>query len=179
MSYEQRIVKLIESDELRMRALRATKTLGLPDWLIAAGFVRDIVWSSIYGHDKDLNDIDVVYHCSSDSSEGRDLALEKQLLSLEPELPWSVKNQARMHLRNRDAPYKSTIDAMGYWPEKQTAIGVQINDKEQVILRCAFGLDIQFNGEINYNPVRSIDIFNRRVKSKGWIESWPMLSIKT
>lgn len=49
MSYRQRIVELIEADALRMRALRAVRTLDLPDWLIAAGFVRNLVWDNLFG----------------------------------------------------------------------------------------------------------------------------------
>ena len=179
MSYEQRIIQLIKSDELRMRALHAVKTLELPDWLIAAGFVRNIIWGHLFGNSIRLNDIDVIYYCLSDSSEERDVILEEQLRSLEPELPWSVKNQARMHLKNGDAPYKNTVDAMGYWPEKQTAIGVMLDDNNHIVLRHKFDLDIQFNGQINHNPARSLEIFKERVTNKGWLTLWPRLQAKT
>lgn len=179
MSYEQHIIKLIESDKLRMKALHAVKTLDLPDWLISAGFVRNIVWGSLFDNHTDLNDIDVIYYCPSDSSEKRDLSLQKQLLSLEPEFPWSVKNQARMHIRNRDVPYKDTLDAMGYWPEKQTAIGAMLDYNDDTVLRHSFDLSLQFNGQIDHNPARSVNVFNDRVASKGWLKVWPKLQIKT
>ncbi len=179
MSYEQRIIKLIESDELRMRALRTVRALNLPDWLIAAGFVRNISWNSLYGNDTTLNDIDVIYYCLSDSSKERDNSLQNRLLSLEPELPWSVKNQARMHLRNGDAPYRNTLDAMGHWPEKQTAIGVMLDHDDRLILRSSFDLSLQFNGLINRNPEKSVELFKNRVTKKGWLETWPKLQPKT
>lgn len=179
MSYEQRIIRLIESDELRMRALRAAKSLDLPDWLIAAGFVRNTIWNNLFGNDTDLNDIDVIYYCSSDSSRERDLSLQRQLELLEPELPWSVKNQARMHLKNGDAPYENTLDAMAYWPEKQTAIGVMLDQSDQIILKHRFDLSLQFNGRINHNPERSLDVFENRVAGKMWLETWPALRTKT
>ena len=94
MSYEQRIINLIESDEFRMRALRAAKTLALPEWLIAAGFVRNLVWSTVFDNEVGINDIDVIYFCPSDTSQERDLSLERHLHELEPDIPWSVKNQA-------------------------------------------------------------------------------------
>ena len=93
-------------------------------------------------------------------------------------LPWSVKNQARMHLRNGDASYESTIDAMGYWPEKQTAIGVRLDQYDQLVLRHSFDLGLLFNGQINRNPIRSIDIFNSRLASKEWLATWPGLQAK-
>lgn len=170
---------MVESDDLRIRALRAVKTLELPDWLIAAGFVRNLVWNNIYGRDIELNDIDVIYYCIFEVSECRDVAIEAQLRALEPELPWSVKNQARMHLQNGDSPYKSTLDAMGYWPEKQTAIGAKLDDDDRVVLHSKFGFELQFNGQINPNPARSLEIFERRVHSKCWLKSWPELRVQT
>lgn len=177
MSYKQRIVSMIESDETRMRALRAVRTLDLPDWLIAAGFVRNMIWSNTFGRCAELNDIDVVYYCPRDISKERDHVLEGLLNIIEPDLPWFVKNQARMHIRNSDIPYKNTVDAMGYWPEKQTAIGVQLSDSDEIVVKHRFGLEMQFNGMINYNPARSIELFNERVRSKGWLDLWPQLQI--
>jgi len=72
MSHEQRIIQLIKSDELRMKALRLVASLHLPDWLIAAGFVRNAVWDSLLDVTTPLNDIDVIYYCSSDVSKKRD-----------------------------------------------------------------------------------------------------------
>ncbi|MGH1370472.1 MAG: nucleotidyltransferase family protein [Cellvibrionaceae bacterium] len=177
MNQEQHIINLIECDSLRMRALRTVKSLDLPDWLIAAGFVRNLVWSNLFGNDAPLNDIDVIYYCALDVSQERDSILEQRLHSLDPELPWSVKNQARMHLNNGDAPYTNTLDAMGYWPEKQTAIGATLDANDEVVLRHRFDLNFQFNGKIDRNPARSIGVFSARVAAKGWLELWPELQV--
>ena len=160
-----------------MTALLAVKTLELPDCLIAAGFIRNMIWDWQHNSCSVLSDLDVVYFCTSDNSGARDLALEKRLRALQPHLPWSVKNQARMHLGNGDQPYHSTLDAMAYWPEKQTAIGVRIEDDDSLLLQSVFALEMQFNGEINPNPARSIEIFNQRVSSKGWLDTWPLLRV--
>ena len=160
-----------------MGALAAVKALELPDCLIAAGFIRNLVWDSLYDQSSVLNDIDVVYFCPLDTSETKDVALEKRLRALQPSLPWSVKNQARMHLGNGDKPYKSTLDAMAFWPEKQTAIGARIEDDDSLIVQSVFDLELQFNGEINHNPARSIETFNQRVSSKGWLDTWPLLPV--
>jgi len=179
MNYEAYIIQVIESDPTRMRALDAVKTLQLPDCFIAAGFIRDKIWSSLYGQDKAVSDVDVIYFCATDSTQERDLHLEQQLSQRVPELAWSVKNQARMHIRNGDSPYKNSTDAMTYWPEKQTAIGARLNEKNQVILQAPFGLAYQFNGKINRNPARSVELFMHRLNSKGWIESWPVLQVES
>lgn len=178
VNYEKKIIELIESDSLRMRALHAVQTLGLLDWMIAAGFVRNKIWCSIYGNEVALNDIDVIYYCSADDSQDRDAAIEKQLRSLEPDLPWSVKNQARMHFNNGDLPYINSLDAMSHWPEKQTAVAVMLDDIGQVVVKHSFPLELQFNGMINHNPARKIEIFKSRVEKKGWLKIWPQLHLK-
>ena len=160
-----------------MKALRAVKSLDLPDWLIAAGFVRNIIWGHLFDHEVDLNDIDVIYFCTQDTSKERDQGLESQLVQMYPDLPWSVKNQARMHLKHGDASYLSTIDAMRYWPEKQTSIGVKLDHQDSIVIGHCFDLSIQFNGYINHNPARSIEVFNDRVLSKGWLDIWPQLKV--
>jgi uncharacterized protein len=105
--------------------------------------------------------------------------LENQLRELESDIPWSVKNQARMHLKHADLPYQGTVDAMRYWPEKQTSIGVMLDHNGCVVLKHCFEFSLQFNGHINHNPARSRDVFNNRVLSKGWLEIWPALEVKT
>jgi len=76
-----------------------------------------------------------------------------------------------------DSPYKDTLDAMSYWPEKQTSIGVFLNDNGRVVVCSSFDLALNFNNQINRNPTRSIEVFNNRVNSKNLIELWPMLKI--
>lgn len=179
MNYEQQIVNLVESDALRMKALAAVDALGLPDWLIAAGFVRNLVWGDIFGIEADINDIDAIYFCGRDTSEERDRGLEDRLFEVRPELPWSVKNQARMHIRNGDRTYENTLDAMSFWPEKQTAIGVKLDAAGKVVVRHCFDLALQFSGAVNRNPKRSMETFNSRVAGKGWLTIWPSLRVET
>ncbi len=179
MNYKQRIVELVKSDECRMRALRAVETLDLPDWLIAAGFVRNLIWENLFAKKHRSQDIDVIYFCPIDSSEKRDAYLERQLYALEPNLPWSVKNQARMHIQNGDAPYQNTLDAMRFWPEKQTCIGVMLDNNGLVVVRHCFDLSLQFSGNIDHNAARSIETFKKRIISKGWLTTWPLLQVKT
>lgn len=176
--YEQQITAIIESDPLRLQALRAVSQLGLTDCMIAAGFVRNAIWDSQYGLSSPLNDIDVVYFCRQDTAESRDQALQQQLNRLLPGLPWSVKNQARMHHNNGDRPYCNTLDAMQYWPEKQTSIGLSLDARGNIIVHHCFALSIQFDGTISRNPARSIEIFERRVINKGWLKTWPGLSVR-
>ena len=83
-----------------------------------------------------------------------------------------------MHLKNSDKPYTSTVDAMSYWPEKETAIGAMLNDNDSISVVSAFDLEELFKGNITYNPKRSKDTFYNRVKSKHWLETWSNLKVK-
>ena len=178
MNYEQKIISIIKGDYTRCNALEAAASLDLPDWLIAAGFVRNAIWDHVYGVKTDLNDIDVIYFCKTDSSEEYDVELQQRLSGLEPNLPWSVKNQARMHIKNNDAPYLNTKDAMSYWPEKQTSIGVKLDKQGDLVLQHCFRLALQFNGKVDHNPVRTKQIFRERVAQKLWQKAWPKLAIE-
>lgn len=180
MNYHHQITTWIRDDTLRMEALLAVKFLGLPDCWIAAGFVRNLVWSHLFEKEtatNDVNDIDVIYYCPADCSPSRDKRLEQQLHQIAPGLPWSVKNQARMHIRNGDRPYRNALDAMAHWPEKQTAIGVRLEGDGSLVLGSPFDLTLLFNGTIEHNPARAIAVFQQRLATKGWLESWPELRV--
>jgi hypothetical protein len=178
MNHERLVIELISSDITRMHALHAVASLRLPDWLIAAGFVRNAIWDYLFDKKTPLNDADVIYYCADDLSPERDRQLEKCLQAAAPYLPWSVKNQARMHLRNGDARYLDTLDAMSYWPEKQTCVGIRISGNGDMQLRHCFPLSLQFNGRIDRNPRRSLDVFNQRIQKKEWLATWPALKIE-
>ncbi|WP_119394788.1 nucleotidyltransferase family protein [Salinibius halmophilus] len=175
----QQIVDWIKADPQRMLALEQAATLNLPDWCIAAGFVRNLVWDKLYGVSTPLNDIDVIYYQPAETAESLDLAFDQQLLAMS-NFDWSVKNQARMHIRNHDAPYTSTANAMCYWVEVQTAIGVRMAKRGKLELVAPFGVEPLFNGRIDLNPRRpKIDDFNERVGKKRWLAIWPALRADT
>ncbi len=154
------------------------RSIDLPDCLIAAGFVRNAIWDYIYGIKTDLNDIDVIYFCGSDVSIERDLEIQRSLFAIEPKFPWSVKNQARMHLKNGDAAYSSSKDAMSYWPEKQTSIGVKLNDQNKIEIQHCFDLELQFSGKVSHNSIREKHVFKKRIMQKSWQSIWPKLEIE-
>lgn len=178
MNYRQKIINLLKSDGSRMRALTALSSLNLPDSYIAAGFVRNLIWDDLYQIKTALNDIDVIYYCAKDITPERDLMLQEKLKRLEPALPWSVKNQARMHLKHNHTVYKNSLDAMSFWPEKQTAIGVRLNQLSEIEISHCFDLSFQFNGLVEHNPNCPLDVFENRLLDKKWQAFWPGLEIK-
>lgn len=137
-----------------------------------------MVWDYLHGYQPTkLNDIDVVYFDAqeTDNSVGRNA--EIILRSEYQDINWQVKNQALMHLRNNDRPYKNTTDAMTFWPEKETAIGVQFGKDGQIYISAPYGIESLFRGEITFNPKRDKNIYLKRLKSKQWLKLWPDLKV--
>lgn len=174
------IAEWLIQDKQRMRVLEIASTLNLNDWFIAAGFVRNLAWDKYHHFSAatPLNDIDLVYFDTSNGSESRDKELECQLKEM-IDLPWSVKNQARMHIRNNVKPYQSSLDAMRYWPEKETAVGVCLSNQKELIIKTPFQLENLLQGKLSRNPL-CVDqsLFNTRLKTKNWTSNWPKLEIE-
>jgi len=160
-----------------MKQLHAVRTLGLPDWCIAAGFVRNRVWDHLHGiaPGRKLADIDVIYFDASDVSKEREAEYEARLAELEPGAPWQVRNQARMHVRKGLPPHKSTSDSMCYWLETVTAVGVRLEADGSLTVVAPVGIDDLVNlccRPTDFGRTRR-DEYESRIAAKGWRELWP------
>lgn len=186
----ERLRSWLSQDNERMRALelvlQCAQVHSMPQWCIAAGFVRNLVWDKLHGFDRQpLNDIDLIYYCPLDTRPERDWAIEAYLRAGAPELPWSVKNQARMHLKNQDNPYQSTQDAMCYWPEQETAVAVYFEHMPNTVssavdnlhLIVPFGLTSLFALQLTHNPKRALAVFEQRIAAKNWLKQYPRLTL--
>ncbi|HBX35880.1 MAG TPA: nitrate reductase [Pseudohongiella sp.] len=174
-----RIKHWIANDSERMKALDVAARMDLPEWCLAAGFVRNLVWDKLHGyvHATALNDIDLIYFDPADTTEIKEKESEQELGSV-LDVPWSVKNQARMHLRNDDRPYSSTSDAMSYWVEVETAVGATLNSAGDIVLVSPFGFDALFDLTVTINAKRPKPVdFHKRMSSKRWLDIWPRLVI--
>ncbi len=159
-----------------MAVLSAVASLNLPDWYVAAGFVRNLVWDHLHGfNNTPLNDVDVIYFDEAENLSSE--SIRSQLFKQMPGVNWEVKNQAVMHRRNGDIPYTDSTDAMTYWPEKETAIGVRLSDSGVVEVSAPFGTDSLFSGRITHTPKRSKAVFSERVQSKSWLLKWQQIKV--
>lgn len=166
----------LSADALRMSVLAEVKALNLPDAFVAAGFIRNLVWDKLHSLPMTpLNDVDVIYFDPEEMFNASEI--EAKLRAFNPALNWEAKNQAIMHLRNGDAPYQSSEDAMRYWPEKETAIGVRFTQDNKLDWVTPFGIESLFQLRITHNPARSKEIFLDRVHHKSWLEQWPNLTV--
>lgn len=173
---------LVGADPARMRLLRLVRALRLPDCWVGAGFVRSLVWDAL--HDRPESplpgDIDVVWFDPAQATQVRDAALEAVLRGQDGALGWSVKNQARMHGRNADVPYRDAVHAMAHWPETATAVGVRLDDAGAIEIAAPFGLDDLFGLLVRPTPRFSGDKYAalvERARDKRWRDIWPRLAI--
>lgn len=179
MNFEATIKQWIAEDPERMAMLQIAADQGLADWCLAAGFVRNLAWDRLHGHSSAtaLNDIDLVHFDRNDVTEGRDRQVERDLVR-RTVWPWSVKNQARMHTRNFDAPYTSTRNAMSHWVEVETAVGAALDEDGEIVLVSAFGIEPLFDLTVTLNARRPKPVeFRQRVSGKRWLETWPNLVV--
>ncbi len=179
---ETDLVALIAADDRRMAALAAVASLRLPDCWIGAGFVRDAVWDRLHGRPPAMphGDVDVLYFDSRHLSPGDDAALERRLRAAAPEPDWSVRNQARMHLRNGDPPYRSVGDAMRFWPETATAVALRLAGNGAIEVMAPYRLGDLYRLRLvpteNFTT-RKRAIFDQRIADKEWLARYPLLRV--
>ena len=170
------IADIIAQDPVGMKQLRAVRTLGLPDWCIAAGFVRNRVWDHLHGISppRPSPDIDVLYYDKSDLSKETEQAFEARLDALLP-APWQVRNQARMHLPKNVPQHTCTSDAMTCWLETVTAVGVRLEADDTLRVIAPLGTDDLLG--LTCRPTafgRSRrGEYDARIAAKRWPELWP------
>jgi uncharacterized protein len=178
---EDILAEWIRSDSERWSLLGHVRNLDLPDCWVAAGFVREIVWALLHRQAPLMTaDVDVIWFERQRCSEELDRSLETRLKAVAPVANWSVKNQARMHVRNGDRAYTSSKDAMMHWPETATAVGIRRTEDDRCEICAPFGLDDLF--ALNLRPAGAFrdtkrGEFDLRVEQKRWLDRFPLLSI--
>jgi hypothetical protein len=178
------ILALVAADAWMMGTLEVVAALGLPDAWIGAGFLRGAVWDRLHGYAEHTppSDIDVIYHDPGNLDRAADEALERRLGGLLPGRPWSVRNQARMHLRNGDPPYGSSADALTHWLETPTAVAVRLGAAGGPALlaplgtRDLFGLMVRPTRHARKHKHR-LAAYRARMKKKNWPAKWPKLRV--
>lgn len=178
------VIKLIQSDEAMMQIIKAASTLDLPDWWICAGFVRSKIWDALHGF-KDRTstpDVDVIYYDPARIDENYEKELEKKLNSILPDVPWSVKNQARMHVINNIPPYTSSEDAISKFPETATALGVKLDKENKIVLTDPCGIEDVLNLEVKPTLffIETKDraaIYEERIIKKNWKTIWHKVKV--
>ncbi|WP_310176133.1 nucleotidyltransferase family protein [Neobacillus niacini] len=162
-----------------MHILKSAKSLNLPDWWICAGFVRSKIWDTLHNFSERtlIPDIDLIYFDPTNIDELEEKKLEELLNNLMPNTPWSVKNEARMHIKSKMPPYSSSVDAISKFPETATALGVKLDEKDNVVLTAPFGISDVVNLVVKPTPFftqtkERIEIYEDRITKKNWKSIW-------
>ena len=184
MINEETIISWIQEDKWMMDMLKTAKLLDLPDWWICAGFVRSKVWDVLHNFSErtPYADIDVIYFNEINISEAEEKKWEEKLRTFIPDVPWSVKNQARMHKLNNLSPYTSSEDGISKFPETATALGVKLDANNNVILTAPWGIQDLIQMVVRPTPffLESKDrmqIYEERLSKKNWKRTWSKLKI--
>lgn len=167
-----------------MVILAAVRSLNLPDCWVAAGFVRSKIWDTLHGFKErtPLADIDVIYFDRVNVREAEEKRLEEELQQLLPHVPWSVKNEARMHVVNGIMPYVSSTDAISKFPESATALGLRLDNDDELRLVAPHGVQDLLRLEVKPTPQFSrspelMMIYKERIVKKNWEATWSKLIV--
>ena len=182
MDLQSKLTHLIESDHFLMSVIKTVEQLQLNDAWVAAGVIRNKVWDDLHNIQTNINDVDVIYYDASDLSIQTEKALESKLKKWMPNQPWSVKNQARMHVKNNVSPYLSSFDGVAHFPETATAIAVRLINNE-LELMAPYGLTDLFEGRVKptspYKKGSKLHpIYLNRIQNKQWHTIWSNLKIE-
>lgn len=182
---ERRVLSIVRARPDLVGAVDAVAALRLPQCWIGAGFLRAPVWDTLHGFARPtpVDDIDVIYFDPADPSRRAEHDLEARLAEAGPGRPWSVRNQARMHLRNDDPPYAGTADAVAKWVETPTAVAVRrvVMDRPGGALELLaphgladlLHLIVRPTPHFRHRP----EVYWRRVAAKNWVATWPRLRV--
>jgi hypothetical protein len=181
-----RLREILISTEWFVEVLRAVRRVQLPEWVVAAGIIRNVVWDYLHGFEQPtaLRDVDVVFFDPSDLSRERDRAIEAELSEILPGLPWEVTNQAGVHLWYESkfdhaiSPIESIEDAVSRNPETATSVGVRLEPDDTLTVVAPCGLEDLMTMVLRRNPKQiSVDYFRRRLGEKEIERKWPKVTI--
>lgn len=155
--------RIIRSSALLMEVLTALRDDGLPEHLLVAGAIYNLVWNRLTGRPDltGINDIDVFYFDDGDLSyKAEDIVIQRfaRRFAHLP-LPVQIRNQARVHLWFEQkfgspfSPLTSSAEMLGRYASKTHAVAAHLKDNDTLALHAPFGLDDIFSLRITPNPV--------------------------
>ncbi|HVY51806.1 MAG TPA: nucleotidyltransferase family protein [Devosia sp.] len=178
--------RIIRSSPLLMDVLCGLRDEGLPQGLLVAGAIYNLVWNRLTGRPDltGINDIDIFYFEPGDISyEAEDAVIRRLELRFKHlPLPVQVRNQARVHLWFTAkfgvpfAPLGSAAEMLGRYASRTHAVGVRLEADGRLAVVAPFGLDDIFSFRI----VPNYALANRRAheaKAARARSIWPELTI--
>ena len=179
---QQRLERIIRGTPWLLEVLETVRSLGLPDWYLAAGAIRNTVWDALHGRPslEPQSDLDVIYFDPVNPGNNA----EDTLRAAAPRYAWEVTNQASIHhwqstaTGRAIAAYDSIATAMASWPETATAVGARLSDHGAMEFVAPYGLVDLFALTLRPSPAASDpSAFASRLRQKAWHLRWPRLRI--
>ncbi|WP_226671097.1 nucleotidyltransferase family protein [Metabacillus litoralis] len=181
---EEEIISIVTEDKWMMEILKTVKLLDLPDWWVCAGFVRSKIWDTLHNFNErtTIPDIDVIYFEPANINENEEKKFEEILKFSMPAIPWSVKNEARMHWKSNMPPYSSSVDAISKFPETATALGLKLDERDNLKLTAPYGIKDVVNLQVKPTPFflqskERLEMYEKRLAKKNWHTIWTNLEV--
>ena len=183
----EKLIAIVRADPNLMHVLTTVRGLDLPDWRLVSGAVYQAVWNAQTGRSAGygVKDYDLAYFDASNVSyEAEDRVIKRVAAAFDEPFrsQTEVRNQARVHLwfENRfGEPYDaltSTDQALSRFVAPTFAVGVRLEEGDEITGAAPFGLEDVFSMTIRPNPLRPL--------AKGWAKTianararWPELTV--
>jgi hypothetical protein len=168
-----------------MRIVAAARDCAVPDWLVGAGAIRDLVWDAL--HDRPPappKDVDVAFFDPTDLTPERDRRATAALAARLAGVPWEATNQAAVHtwyertFGNPVEPLVSSADGVATWPETATCVAVRLDRRDRIEVVAPYGLDDLLGLVLRRNARRvTAAEYRRRAAEKRIAERWPRVAV--
>jgi hypothetical protein len=185
---EQRatLAAIVRSTPLLTVVLQELRDDGLPQAVVVAGALYNLVWNRLTDRPDltGINDIDVLYFDPGDLSEAAEDAVIRRLDRRFADLPVPVqiRNQARVHLWFPEkfgiplAPLASADEMLGYFASKTHAVGVRLAAGGTLEIIAPFGLNDLFSFRLTPNPALANQA-THDAKAARATGIWPELTV--
>ena len=181
-----RLVEIVRADSDLMEVLITIRDLGLNDWLVFSGAVYQAVWNEVTGRSPGygVKDFDVGYFDEDVSWDAEDVVIKRVAEAFEEPLRSrvEVRNQRRVSewfeakFGEPYPPIEDTAEALTRFVAPAFAVGVRLEDDDQITVVAPFGLDDVFDMRIRPNPRRPLAKDWDRVTERA-LDRWPELTV--
>ncbi|MFZ1635474.1 MAG: nucleotidyltransferase family protein [Chitinophagales bacterium] len=170
---KQNILDIIGNSNKINCIIQSIKGIDRENLFLTGGSLRNIIWNNLhyYSEEYELEDCDIIFYNSTELTKDYEESIKNRLEYLNPNFKWSVKNQARMHIRNGHAPYNGIYGALKAFPETCSAVAIDQN----LNIVAPYGLNDLYN--LTVSPTQfcidnEIAVYDRRLRQKKWINKW-------
>lgn len=165
------------SSPAKMSVLSTVRDVLGEDVWVTGGFLRETVWDAQHGFTipSPLDDLDVVFFDKQQIDQERDKEMAQALHKKSPNVRWSVKNEARMHVASEEEPYISLLDAVSRFPETASALAARVDSDNVLHLIAPHGVDDLFDLVLRPTTTAKMSRVEERIAVKQWEQKWPKL----